>query len=471
MRRLFSLPCTLLCLICIASAAQTYAAPATDADIRELAAERVASGQNAGVAAAVVDADGVRYFFAGTSGNAAADALCKDTLFEIGSVTKVFTGLLLAEAVLRGEAKLEDGIGAFLPQGVVIKHPDVAKITLLDLATHMSGLPRMPVNWQPVNPADPYAHYDPHLLHKALAAADPGLKKPGNYLYSNFGAGLLGYLLARAAGSDYATLVETRIAAPLGLTDTTVTPSPKQKQRSAQGYASGGKDGKTTPPWHFDALAGAGALKSTPQDMAAFLAGCMGLRKTPIDPALQMTLKSYRQVPEGLEMGLGWHEIKTTDRTFYYHDGGTGGFRSFVGFVLDAQHKATGIVLLSNTSADVSDLGMHILDTRFSLRTPRKAVTLPTATLDAYAGRYRYRPGNTLIKEGQLATLSRKENGLQYICETMSDQDLLLPIEKDRFFFASSKDVLLVFQRNAQGEVTGFVISAAGEELSADKID
>ncbi len=471
MRQPFSLLCALAFFALNTFGSQAWAASVTDAAIQKLISERVASGQNSGIAAAVVDAAGVRYFFAGASGNAAAKELRKDTLFEIGSVTKVFTGLLLAEAVRREEVRLEDKIRSYLPQQLVLRHPDVANITLLDLATHMSGLPRMPLNWQAADPADPYAHYDADLLLEALTATDPGLKKSGTYLYSNFGAGLLGYLLSNAAHSDYAALVSARIAEPLGLADTTVALSPDQTQRLAQGYASAGKDNKIAPAWNFDALAGAGALKSTPQDLASFLQACMEMRKTSLDQALQLSLKTYRKTPEGFEMGLGWHCIITPERTFYYHDGGTGGFRSFVGFVKDMDHNSTGYLLLSNTAADVSDLGMHFLDTRFGLRTPRKAVSLPDAVLKAYAGTYHYRPGNPLLPEGLVATLSRTGNGLEYVCEAMSEQDKLLPFDKDQFFFESSKDVLLTFQRDSQGKVTGFVISAAGQELGADKIE
>lgn len=439
---------------------------APDGAVQKLITERVDAGHNTGIAAAVADSEGVRYFFAGSSGKQDA-ALQKNTVFEIGSITKLFTGLLLAEAVQRGEVQLDDTIASFLPKHLVA-NPDAANITLLDLATHTSGLPRMPENWQAVEPAAPYAHYDAHLLHTALGAADPGLKNKGAYLYSNFGAGLLGYLLTRASGMDYSALVKTRITVPLGLKDTGVRLSSEQTERLAQGHAD---KNTAAPPWHFGVLAGAGAVKSTPQDLARYLASCMNIRPDTLQTALQMTLTPYRPGPDGVEMGLGWHIIKAADRTFYFHDGGTGGFRAFIGFVAGAKNSPSGIVLLSNTAADVSDMGMHILDTRFGLSAPRKAIRLPSATLDEYAGHYRYRPGNALIREGTEAVLTRTDDGLLYDCSAMAEQGQLLPLKKDLFFFASSHDVTLMFRRNARGQVAGYAIHGAEQQLQAEKTD
>ncbi len=445
-----------------------FAGFAPDETVQKCISDRVASGQNTGIAAAVADSDGVRYFFAGTSSSSPASELQKNTLFEIGSVTKLFTGLLLAQAVQQGEVRLDETIASLLPEQVVISHPDIANITLLDLATHTSGLPRMPANWQAQDLSDPYAHYDGGLLLQALSAQDPGLKNKGAYLYSNFGAGLLGYLLSRAAGSDFPSLVASRIAAPLGLKDSTATPTAAQKQRMAHGFAT-----RTTPapPWNFDALAGAGVLKSTPQDLALYLRCCMGLQPNPLEKPLQMTLEAYRQGPEGISMGLAWHIIETADKNYYFHDGGTGGFRAFVGFVTGKDKAKSGIVLLSNTAADVSDIGMHILDTRFALRTPRKAVELPAEVMKEYVGRFRYRPGNPYVSAGTEAELTPEGKGLLYACPSMSDQDTLFPARKDLFYFASSSDVRLEFQRDQLGKITGFVIHAAGDQLVADKIN
>ncbi|MGH3194793.1 MAG: serine hydrolase domain-containing protein [Streptosporangiaceae bacterium] len=204
------------------------------------------------------------------------------TIFQIGSVTKVFTALLLADMAERGEVRLSDPAASYLPgrrslpDGVAPVDP----VTLADLATHTSGLPRLPrgLFWSALlNPRDPYARYPASRFVRAARQALRAGAGRSPYVYSNFGYGLLGCLLGQAAGTAYQTLVTTRICVPLGLPDTTYEVPGPSRDRMAQGF----QRGRAVPDWHLGALAGVGALYSTATDLARFLQACLAAATTP----------------------------------------------------------------------------------------------------------------------------------------------------------------------------------------------
>lgn len=235
-----------------------FDAAAVETNIREALASRIdTAGVGVGTIVGVLTPEGRRYITHGRtekSGGVEPDA---NTVFEIGSITKVFTALLLADMVERDEVALDDEIARYLPADVRVPARNGKAITFVDLATHTSGLPRLPTNLQALDLIDPYAAYGPAQLHEFLSGyelpRDPGEK----WEYSNVGAGLLGYVLARRAGMSYEALLRARILAPLGMHDTTITLSPEQRARMATGHDLAMSP---TGPWAFDALAGAGAL-------------------------------------------------------------------------------------------------------------------------------------------------------------------------------------------------------------------
>ncbi len=190
-----------------------------------------------------------------------------DSIFEIGSITKTFTGLILAQMAEQHKVKLDEPVRELLPPSTVAK-PEGAEITLLDLATQHSGLPRMPDNFHPADPENPYVDYRPANLYEFIAKH--GVGKPANttFNYSNLGLGLLGQALANSAGTTYAQLLKTEITGPLKLTDTVVRLSPEQEKRFAQGH---GAQHQKAHAWDLDALAGAGAIRSTASDMLTYL--------------------------------------------------------------------------------------------------------------------------------------------------------------------------------------------------------
>jgi D-alanyl-D-alanine-carboxypeptidase/D-alanyl-D-alanine-endopeptidase len=263
------------------------------------------------------------------------------TIFQIGSVTKVFTALLLADMAERGEVRLSDPAAGYLPGFRVETGP----VTLADLATHTSGLPRLPRNllWSALlHPRDPYAGYPAARFVRAARRALRAGSGGSPYLYSNFGYGLLGYLLGQAAGTAYQTLVTTRICDPLGLPDTTFAVPGPSRDRKAQGH----QRGRAVPDWHLGALAGAGALYSTAADLARFLQACLTPAATPLEPAIRATLTPRRPIPGG-EIGLAWHHARRGDRKVIWHNGMTGGFSAMIAF---DPARTLGVAALANSA-------------------------------------------------------------------------------------------------------------------------
>jgi len=303
-----------------------------------------------GVVAGVLTPSGT--LTAGTGG------LDETTVLEIGSITKVFTALLLALAVERGEVSLETQLAEVLPEARV-PTKDGEPIRLRHLATHTSGLPRLPMStwralasmrdpdpWAAITDADVLAAVDRARLKRA-----PG---SGRLSYSNLGAGLLGTALVRAAGaSDYETLLLERLCKPLGLHDTVVTLSPDQQARLATGHRG---RRKPTPPWHLPALPGAGAARSTLADLLRFAAVAVDPRGTPLEAAMRLT----QQPGPTKGIGLGWMLLtgRGHSSTVCWHNGGTGGFRSFLGVV---PAEGSGVAVLTNCTRSVDLVGFKLL--------------------------------------------------------------------------------------------------------------
>lgn len=280
------------------------------------------------------------------------------TIFEIGSISKVFTATILADMVSKGEVSLDDPAEKYLPAGARMPERSGRKITLRDLATHSSGLPRLPDNMPFGNPADPYADYTERLLLDFLGRYQLTRDIGSNVEYSNVGFGLLGYLLGRAASTDYATLLRQRITGPLVMRDTVIILSPEQQARFAQGHD---QYMRSAAPWTLPALAGAGAIRSTADDMMVFLRAMMD-PKSPIAPAMKIATAAQRPMgPAGQEIGLAWMISKPVDdRQILLHNGGTGGFRAMM--VLEPARRRGAVVLTNGAVEPASDdIAMHML--------------------------------------------------------------------------------------------------------------
>lgn len=456
----------------IAHAGQLPSAAATgmppDSEIRSILVKRIdADKQSIGIVVGVLEPKGRRIVTYGRRAKDDARPLADDTVFEIGSVTKVFTSLVLADMVQRGEVSLADPIAKFLPAGAKVPERNGRSITLQDLATHTSGLPRMPTNFAPKNPADPYADYGLDPMMQFLAGYALARDIGAQYEYSNFGGGLLGTLLARRAGMNYDTLVEARITRPLGMESTRVVLTPDMQKRLAAGH-----NARLDPAanWNFppgtSALAGAGGLRSTAADLLTFLEANLGPTKSPLAAAMKAQLATRRPtgVP-GLEIALGWHVLKHPGGSeIVWHNGGTGGYRCFVGF---DQQAGVGVVVLSNsfTNQGVDDIGLHLLNPAAPLYTPpppRTETTVDPKLFDGYTGRYQLGPNFIL-------TITREDTHL-FAQATGQGRFELYP-ESARVYFAKVADIVVTFDTDDQSRPASLVLQQSGGKVVARRID
>ena len=375
-------------------------APAGDSAIGALLEARVRGGHHAGLVVGILDGGRTRVIVAGSAGPG-RPPLSGQTLFEIGSISKAFTATLLAEMAQRGEVRLDQPVDALLPAGTRV--PAGARaITLEDLATHRSGLPRLPDNLAPRDPANPYADYDAPRLYDFLRRHTLRREPGAQYEYSNLGAGLLGHALALRAGERYDALLRRRVLEPLGLRDTRIAIPPADARRFAAGHDAAGD---TVPGWDLGVLQGAGALRSTADDMLRFLrANLEATAETPLGRAMLAAHEPRATVSGQLRIALGWHVRARPDRNLVWHNGGTGGFSSFAGF---DRARQRAVVVLSNTAASVDDIGMHLLDPEVPYATPAPKswpaeVALDSAAIDRLVGEYRFSPtfAVTVVREG-----------------------------------------------------------------------
>jgi CubicO group peptidase (beta-lactamase class C family) len=262
-----------------------------------------------------------------------------DSLFEIGSISKTFTGLLLAQMAVQGRLDLRDHVRDLLPPGVAPAATGF-EITLFDLATHHSGLRRMPDNPGPGDEREKFTSYRASDLYDFLRRH--GLEKPTNaqFLYSNLGFTVLGAALANRARTSYPELLRGEITGPLGLNDTAVALSPEQRGRFMQGY---GYCGRRTPAWDLDAFAGAGGIRSTAGGLLTYLEAQLHPERSPLRAALVLSQQLRANTSGGGRIALAW--AYDPDTGAYAHDGATGGFTSYACF--DPRRDFAAVVLLN----------------------------------------------------------------------------------------------------------------------------
>jgi serine-type D-Ala-D-Ala carboxypeptidase/endopeptidase len=280
-----------------------------------------------------------------------------DAIFQIGSITKVFTALALADAVTSGELSLDTPLASLLP---TMTHPNASAITLGQLASHTSGLPRLPAGLRRrarATPADPYSNFSTADLEVALAAAR---LRPGSrprVRYSNFGAALLGEALRQHDGTSFEQLIHDRVTTPLGLLDTHIERRPEFADRYAQAHSRGGKP---VPDWNLGAMPGAGALRSTAHDLLEFVHVNLVPGDSRKAEALVTAQQPRARANRWIQVGLGWHlsPLRATAHTVLWHNGATAGSTSYLGLVPEL---GAGVVVLSNSGRSVDALGVRLL--------------------------------------------------------------------------------------------------------------
>ena len=341
--------------------------PASDAALLALIKTRVDAGRNTGIVVGVLRGDAPPAIAAYGNPGPGAKPLDADSVFEIGSITKVFTTTLLLDMADRGLVKLDDPIGKYLPSSVRAPSRNGRQITLLDLATHTAGLPRLMTNLTPADPGNPYGSYTVEQLYAFLSNHELARDIGAQYEYSNVGMGVLGHVLALRAGKDYEEVVADRILRPLGMTHTGITMTPWMKQHLAVGHNVAGAP---VPSWDVRTIAGAGALRSTLTDMLAFAHANLDPKAGKLQALMQEAHRSRHATGRpGLSVGLGWHIRDADGQTIVWHNGGTGGYRTWMGF--DAK-RGTAAVVLTNSAHGADDLGMALLTPNSQIPTPKK---------------------------------------------------------------------------------------------------
>ncbi|WP_371661723.1 serine hydrolase domain-containing protein [Streptomyces sp. NBC_00280] len=268
------------------------------------------------------------------------------TVFQLGSIGKTLTTTALARAVCSGTVRLDAPL--VLPPAFRIPRKGPRRITLVDLATHTSGLPALPPNLlAEADPYDPYAHYTLDDLAVGLAETTLSTEPGSTYDYSNLGLGLLGQSLAF---DDVAAMLERDVTTPLRLTDTTPTLRPDMASRKAIGHLAG----DPVPDWHDHVLTGAGSsVYSTADDMLRFLGAQLRPERSPLRDAIELTQRPHFTVDQNLRLGLGWHlSALPGGRTMTWHNGGTGGFSTCAAF---SRQSMTAVVMMLNTFSQESD--------------------------------------------------------------------------------------------------------------------
>jgi CubicO group peptidase (beta-lactamase class C family) len=452
--------------LAMGSVAQSPTKPSmlSDEEIRKILVERIdVQHQSVGIVVGVITPEGRRRTIAyGHLAHGDSRPLNGDTIFEIGSATKVFTSLLLADMVQHGQVALDDPVAKYLPKTVRMPERSGRSITLIDLATHTSGLPRLPDNMKPKDPGNPYADYTVDQLYQFLSGyqltRDPGSK----YEYSNLGGGLLGHVLALRSGTDYESLVVARIAKPLDMKSTRITLTPEMKARLAVGHNAAMEPVEN---WDLPTLAGAGALRSSANDLLNFLSANLGYSKSPLAPAMAAMLKTRRPTgAAGLEIALGWHISTSNGKEIIWHNGGTGGYRSFMGY--DPASRI-GVVALSNaeTEVGVDDIGRHLLDASVPLaKAPvqHKEIKVNPKLWDGFVGTYEMTPAFLL-------TVTRNGDHL-FVQATGQPQFEIFP-EGDHDYFLKVADAQITFVADAQGRATELILHQAGRDMHAKRAD
>ncbi len=348
----------------------------SDAQVHRMLVARIdGQRQGTGIVVGIIDPKGKRVLAYGTMGVEDTRPVDGDTVFDLGSITKVFTALLLSEMVQRGEVALNDPAQKYLPADVHLHIHGGRQITLADLATHTAGFPSRPSNLDPLGPKQAHG-YPADLLYQFLSSYVP-TRDPGTYYqYSSVGYGLLGDALARQAGRSYEDLLKERITQPLGMNDTAITPSSAMMAHTAVGY-----DSRLTPMVHdqYRVLGSAGALRSTTNDLLIFMEAILAFRNTPLGPAMEAMLRTRRPggamplstsvQPGTTQIALGWNIYKDGSREIVWKNGSVSGFRAFMGYEPTAR---VGVVALINaqTTAGADDIGLHLLDANIEANLP-----------------------------------------------------------------------------------------------------
>jgi len=345
-------------------------------ELKKSISERIENGHSPSIVIGIIDKKGPSYYLFGTK-SIGGEKVDEHTIYEIGSISKTFTGILLADMALNKKVKIEDPAQKYLPESVKMPVMKGSQITLGNLSDHTSGLARMPSNLNPANPENPYADYTVDQMYAFLNSFQLTREIGSEYEYSNLAQGLLGHILSLVSKDSYENLVLKKIAQPLGMKETKISLDDHMKKNLAVGH----NGGKAVANWDIPTLAGAGALRSSLHDMLIYVASNAGIKKTKLASAMALSHKErHAKQANGNRVGLGWHTAKGAQGDVIWHTGGTGGYRTFAGFV---KETGKGVVVLTNSNRGADDIGFYLLDSNRKLNPVKKSgLTFINSTLE-----------------------------------------------------------------------------------------
>ncbi|MBK1896100.1 serine hydrolase [Chryseobacterium paridis] len=331
--------------------------------IRAIAKKAVADKRSKSIIIGIIDAEGRTVVREGIISDEHPVLPDENTIYEIGSITKVFTALALAEMSLKNQLNLTDPVSKFLTKGTKLPVKNGKEISLLNLATHRSTLPRFPYNVDPKDLDKPYADYTQKKMFEYLSNFQPDIDIDSKWRYSNTGYGLLGYVLTSVSKRrNYETLIKEEICQPLNMNHTVITMTDDMNKNKATGYT---EYGKPTNSVVLSAIEAGGGIRSNLHDMFTFAAVNLGFIKSDLFPAMELT--HIKQSKKENHLGyatLGWTFWDDEGQDIVFKDGGTPGFSSFIG--IDKKNKR-GVIILSNSGNGVTDIGLHILHPEYKM--------------------------------------------------------------------------------------------------------
>jgi D-alanyl-D-alanine-carboxypeptidase/D-alanyl-D-alanine-endopeptidase len=426
-----------------------------DEDLRTMLRYLVEDGETPGIVLGILEPDGSTRILHYGSAGPGTQPLGPRTVFEIGSINKTFTATVLADMVAKGEVKLDDPVQQYLPANVRVPSRNGREITLLDLATHRSGLPRLPDNFAPADPTNPYADYSVEQLYAFLNGYQLTRDIGAQYEYSNLAMGLLGHALGRAKGTNIQTLIQQRVLEPLGMRMT----SYGRDGAVAEWLAKGHNDaGSVVPYWDLtDAVAGAGGLRSNVEDMLVYLRAQLGQPDNALERAMRVAQQEHHRFSGEMAMGLAWSRRTAQGKTLISHGGGTAGFRTMIGF--DPERR-TGFVMLTNSGGFEDDIGADFLLRGAPLAI--REVAVDRNVLARYVGEYELQPGRS-------AFVRLEEDGTMTLRVPGNVRFRMYP-ESDSTFFIKRAPWRVRFARDGSGAVTAMTVDMNGTERNARRV-
>jgi len=323
--------------------------------IDKLAAEYLSSGPHAGLVIGIVKEGNQHVYGYGTIERGKSQAPDGDTVFELASVGKTFTATVLGQMHLQKELDWHSPIASVLPKSTQAPSFGGRDITLLDLATQTSGLPSLPGNFTPKDPLNPYADYAVEDMYRGLAEIELPRPPGKKYEYSNLGFGLLGHILELKANTTYEELIVNRLCDPLGMDSTRMTLDESIKSRLAIPH----DNGKPVPVWEDRTMAGAGSFLSTAGDMLKYVEAHLTDGNGTLREATRTTIQKRQPTDSpATAIGLAWHIDSENAIDIIWHNGGSGGSSSYVALLTPSK---IGVVVLSNSSASVDEIGRKVL--------------------------------------------------------------------------------------------------------------